>query len=85
MKILAGRAAEALPMIDRFIDKDSKDYDPALLPLLVDRARLSVALGYFDQAESEVRARSSRGPSRVPRVSELCASASPERRALGST
>jgi tetratricopeptide (TPR) repeat protein len=54
MKILAGRPAEAIRLVDRFIDKNSKDYDPALRPMLVDRARLSAALGQYDQAEAEV-------------------------------
>jgi tetratricopeptide (TPR) repeat protein len=54
MKILAGRPKDALPMIDRFVEKGSEEYDPALLPLLIDRARLHVALGRFDRAEDDV-------------------------------
>jgi tetratricopeptide (TPR) repeat protein len=54
MMILAGRAADAFPIIDRFIDKHSRKYDPALLPMLIDRARLNAAQRQYDQAEAEV-------------------------------
>jgi tetratricopeptide (TPR) repeat protein len=52
--IRAGRPHDALPAVDRFLDPKSGPRDPALQPLLLERARLYAALGRWAEAEQDV-------------------------------
>jgi tetratricopeptide (TPR) repeat protein len=54
MKILAGKPAEAMTWVDRYVEPASKTYNPGLRPLLVERARLSAALSEYERAEADL-------------------------------
>ena len=47
-------AHRAIPFVDRYVEQNSKDFDPRLLPILIDRALLCVAMGEYDRAEALV-------------------------------